>query len=405
MPSPRPRARDARARARWLIAAAAVGAAALAWGLWVSLDLHHPWLLILAIPVAPLLVWALFVRRTFAAVRYPTVSWTRGLRRTWRQRLAFIAPLLMLAAATLVVVASARPRKGIARSVIRREGIAIQMVLDRSGSMDEGIRYRGEMLPKIEVVKRIFKDFVIGAGDLPGRKTDLLGLTTFARFAEESCPLIGEYEPLIAAVDNLRTVPPYLDQYNHPTRNRSEAAAVNELNQTAIGDGLQRAVLSLVTAEEDLTRGGEEKGYAIEGKVAIVLTDGENNAGMDPIEAGRYAEANGIKVYFIVLLDPNEYVRTFAGPRVAGPRDPEEIAAILEAPEEVARLTGGRAFRASDGDELRDIYREIDRLERSEIGRIEFRSYEERYRILLVPAVALIALAFVLGETVFRRAP
>lgn len=403
MAPPSPSARDRRRRTQ--LAGSGIAAAMLAWLAWVSLDLRDPWILVALVPLAPLLAWALFLRRTAPALRYPTVGWTRGLRRTWRQRLAAIVPALQIAAVLLLLVAAARPRKGIAKSVIRREGIAIQMVLDRSGSMEEPMRYRGAMRPRMEIVKRIFKDFVLGKEDLPGRKTDLLGLTTFARFAEENCPLVSQYEPLVAAVDNLRTVPAFIDRYGHATRERGEAVALSPLNATAIGDGLQRAVLSLVTAEEDLARGGEAKGYRIKGKVAIVLTDGKNNAGMDPEDAGRYAKANGIKVYFIVLLDPNRYVETWTGYRVAQPLRPQEIEAIMEAPEEIAEHTGGRAFRAADGDELRDVYRAIDRLERSEIGKIEYRSYRERYRRFLVPAVGLLIAAFLLGETVFRKAP
>ncbi|MCU0728026.1 MAG: BatA domain-containing protein, partial [Planctomycetes bacterium] len=202
----------------------------------------------------PLLAGAWFLiarRRREPAVRFPTV---RGIvpARTLRLRLRRFPVILRAAAVVLIVIAAARPREGIATSAIRREGLAIQMVLDRSGSMDEELALRGRPAAKIEIVKRIFADFVAGGEDLPGRPNDLVGLTTFARFAEENCPLVGLHEPLLSAVQNLDTVAPFLTAARAPTRDRSAAVAENPLNATAIGDGLRRAVLALVAAEEDL---------------------------------------------------------------------------------------------------------------------------------------------------------
>jgi len=272
--------------------------------------------------------------------------------------------------------------------------------------MEEQVRYGGEDRRKIEVVKEIFSNFIAGGGGLSGRKTDLIGLTTFGRFTEESCPLISLHEPLITSVKNLSTVAPALDKYDQPTRDLSNARErglkPNPLNATAIGDGIQRAVLSLVTAEEDLARGEDQGGYKIKGKVIILLTDGENNAGMDPVEAGRYAAANGIRLYYVVIRDRTETQETFFGRRVVRELSEDQI---LEDPREVVKESGGKAFLATNGDELLNVYKEIDKLERSEIGRIEFRTYQEKYRLFLLPALACALLSLFLGETVFRSIP
>ena len=188
----------------------------------------------------------------------------------------------------------------------------------------------------------------------------------------------------------------------------------NPLNATAIGDGIYRGVLSLVAAEEDLQaedsetdesgRGltGDQSEYEITGKVIILLTDGENNTGMDPVEAGRYAANNAIRLYYIVFREPLEYQQTLFGQRVSQEISPDEILAV---PRKVVETTEGRAFLAASGDELRQIYEEIDSLEKSEIGKIEFRSYHEKYHWFLIPAFACAVLAALLAETFFRRIP
>jgi Ca-activated chloride channel family protein len=136
--------------------------------------------------------------------------------------------------------------------------------------------------------------------------------------------------------------------------------------------------------------------------VAIVLTDGENNAGRDPVEAGRYGAANGIRVYYIVFREPVEYRETIFGMQAVRELSVDEM---LDEPRRVVEESGGKAFLAQTGDELRQIYTEIDKLERSEIGRIEFRSFHEKYHWFLIPAVFWIFLAFVLDEALLRRVP
>lgn len=376
-----------------------------------QLEFHHPWLLLLALPALGAVHWCHRRRRRAPALVFPSVRRLAGLPRTWRQRALVLLPLLHGLGAILLVVAAARPREGDSRTVVRSEGIAIQMVLDRSGSMEDTMRYEGNDEKRIDIVKRVFRDFVTGGGDLAGRRTDLIGLTTFARFTEESCPLVSQHEPLLTAVENLTTVEPLLDRYGQPVpADRAPRRADprkyqrNPLNATAIGDGLMRAVYSLVTAEEDLRKGEEEGGYKIQGKVIIILTDGDDNASeIPPAEAGRYARENGIRIYYILMRELNDYQwDLFSGRRVVvRTHRPDEL---LAAPREVAG-SGDRAFLATDGDALRRIYEQIDQLERTEIGRIEYRSYEEKFHVFLLPGVALILLAILLGETVLRRTP
>ncbi len=368
-------------------------------------DFLSPWLLLILIPIA-IAAYLLRRRRRPPAVSFPSTASIHP-RQTLKLRLLGLPDLLCAVAVVLIVLAVARPRKGEATSVIHREGIAIQMVLDRSGSMEEEMDYQDHPTQKIEIVKSIFTDFVTGGDDLPGRQSDLLGLTTFARFAEENCPLVSIHEPLLTAVANLRTVPPFITAARVPTWDRREAAAQNPLSATAIGEGLKRSVLALVAAEEDLarTRDQDEQSYKIRGKVAILLTDGRHNAGFDPIEAAELAKANGIRVYTIVLFSRNVLTQTPFGRRIARRLSDQELEQVLEIPHKIAELTGGRSFLAEDGDALRRIYEEIDELERVDVGQVTFRTYRERFAPPLLLGILLLLLAQGLDATLLRRAP
>ena len=385
-----------------------------------ALEIHHPWVLLLLVPALAIIAWrhGLLGRLSRGArasrgsasrsgppaIVFPTVERLKGLRPTLRLRMRALLPALQALAVAALVVAAARPRQGDARTVIRSEGLAIQMVLDRSASMEEKMKYAGRERTRMEIVKDVFGRFIQGGDGLAGRKTDLVGLTTFARFTEESCPLVSSHEPLLVTVKNLASVEPFIDRYRQPTWERQKAAAQNPLSATAIGDGLKRAALSLVTAEDDLSGSEDGGGFKIKGKVIIVLTDGENNAGEDPVEAGKFAAANGIRVHYVVFREAVETRENpFTGERQVVRRLSEDD--LLDEPRQVVKESGGRAYLATSGDELREIYDDIDKLEKSEIGKVEYRSYQEKYRLFLIPGIIAAVVAFFLGETVFRSIP
>ncbi len=375
-----------------------------------KLQFHDPAVLLAIPPAVALVIWRYRRRRRHPAILFPSVRPLRSLPRSLRARLLPLIPAMQIAALVLLLVGAARPREGDERTIVRSEGIAIQMVLDRSSSMETPMSWGGRQEKRIEIVKKVFSDFVTGGGSLPGRKTDLIGLTTFARFTEENCPLVAEHEPLLTAVQNLTTVEPVVDIYGRPVP-RDELPArldrrkyrANPLDGTAIGDGIMRAVYALVSAEEDLKRTEGDGGYRIKSKVIILLTDGEDNASsVDPVEAGKYAAQNGIRLYYILMRDNKDYGLDIFGRRYVRrviPRDE-----LLEVPRKVAG-SPERAFLATDGDALERIYRQIDAMERSEVGRIQYRQYRERFHLFVIPGLVFAALSLLLSETLFRRIP
>ena len=161
------------------------------------------------------------------------------------------------------------------------------MVVDRSGSMGAEMEYRGKKLNRLEVVKRVFKDFVMGNGkDLSGRPNDLIGMIAFARYADTICPLTLAHGALIPFIDGVKLV------------------KRKEEDGTAIGDGLALAAARLKTIQETLKKQlkKSDNSYEIKSKIIILLSDGENNCGKyTPMQAADLAKKWGIKVYTIAI--------------------------------------------------------------------------------------------------------
>jgi len=352
-------------------------------------ELATPWFLLLLPAIAAAWAWRARGGRRRAAVRFSSTALADDLPVSLRQRLRHAPIVLRLLALALTAVALARPVTGEGETRTRADGVAVMTVIDRSWSMSEPMRYRGEEMSRIEVVKRVLTDFVRGddAGDaLDGRSADLIGLVSFARFAETVCPLSRVHDALVDLVDGIRLAP----------RQSMEAG-------TAIGDGLALAAARLRTAEEELAERNEgiaDPEFEIRSKVIILLTDGSENVGQrSAAEAASLCAEWGIKIYAIGIGDPDD------GPagnmrlerRLLGYGFREDVLRDL------AQRTGGAYWAATDGDTLRDIYAEIDRLETSEIESVEYVSWTEAYAPWLAAAIGLLVLETLLSTTWLRR--
>lgn len=341
------------------------------------------WFLLLPVVLAFLLVRSRSLR---GAVRFPSIRAFKGIPGSRLLRFASIPLWLRVIALVLLVISLARPQLGHEEIREKTRGVAMEMVVDRSGSMGIDMEYRGEVLTRLEVVKRVFNDFVLGdGGKLKGRPSDMIGLITFARYSETLCPLVHAHDALVS--------------FLHGTR-----LASREEDGTAIGDALALACARLKMMSDDLDKAG--KGFAVKSKVVVLLTDGRNNAGgRSPEEAVALAEKWGIKVYTVGIGGRGGMVtvQTPLGEYkmpVSEDRTLDEGMLTM-----IAEKTGGMYRRATDDESLKRIAEEIDHLEKSEVESVRYVDYSERFLPLAVAALLLILAEFVLKSTVLRRLP
>ena len=350
---------------------------------------ESPWAF-LALSAIPLILFYLSKRKGPGSIRFSSIGHARGAGRSLRQTMALLPLALRTAAMILLVLALARPQMG--REKVREvtKGVAIQMVVDRSSSMSAEMEYRGARLDRLAVVKKVFEEFIMGNGEtLEGRPNDLVGMVAFARYADTMAPLTLGHGALLR----------FLDQVKIVTR-RSE-------DGTAIGDALALAAARLRTAEEDLARFASDSGekeYEIKSKIIILLTDGQNNYGKrTPEQAAGLAADWGIKVYTIGVggRDGVSTIKTLFGNFKVPTGSKVDTRPLQSA----AEMTGG-IFRMADNDEsLREIYAEIDRLEKSDIESIRYIDYRELFVPFALVALCLVMLELFLSATVFRRIP
>jgi len=347
-----------------------------------------PWafLVLLAIPA---LVWLHHRRWGRGAVRFSSISHATRSGRSLRQRLLALPFGLRLLALVLLAAALARPQEGKEQVRDVSKGVAIEMVVDRSGSMGAEMEYEGQRVTRLEVVKRVFEEFVHGnKDDLPGRPSDLIGMVAFARYADTMCPLTLGHGALSRFLEGVKLV-----------QRRSE-------DGTALGDALALAAARLKTAEETLARqtGNKDTEYTIKSKVIILLTDGQNNCGeRTPNEAAQLTKEWGIKVYAIGV-GGGEGVSTIQTPFGAY-KVPMGRGVDVGALEGLAEATGGFARLADDAESLRAVYGEIDQLEKTEVESVRYVDYRELFVPFALAALGVIACETALSATVFRKVP
>lgn len=338
------------------------------------IEFQQPWFLLLGLLALPVF---LLSRRSTGKVVFSSFRLLPAHAASWRTRLAWLPDAGLALAALAMSVALAGPRVQRGETRIQREGIAIMMVVDTSGSMRAlDLSEEDEERTRLEAVKEVFASFVAGTGGLSGRPDDAIGIVTFAGFADTRCPLTLNHGSLLAIAGDMEIVV-----------DRTE-------DGTAIGDGLGLAVERLREAKA-------------KSRVAILLTDGVNNAGLEsPMAAAELARSLGVKVYTIGAgtngLAPVRVPDPFTGESVLRPMPVEIDEETLQS---IADRTGGQYFRATDAEALRRVYAQIDQLERTKITERRLRDYDEYYRHVMALALAIMALAWVARSTIFRRLP
>ena len=323
--------------------------------------------------VVPLLVFALQWLRgkptTVPTVRFSDFKhgFAAGIQQMQEALSVKVLPILSVIrfiVLTLLIVTLARPQLSQSREHQFTEGIDILLVLDISESM-RAEDFEGSN--RIQTAKSVVNDF------LTHRQNDRIGLVVFAGESFTLCPLTSDYSVL---VELLRDV------------------EIGHLEDgTAIGDALATATHRL-------------RASASKTKIVILLTDGENNAGsIEPGAAASLAQSFEIKVYTIGMGKEGgariPYADTTFGKRY------REVLTYLDEDtlKQIANITGGRYFRATDTQSLKHIYAEIDRFEKTKFETINIIAHKELMIYFLIPAVLLLGTEILLSNTVLRKIP
>ena len=325
---------------------------------------HNPhllWLLTLLLPAAGYYLYRL--RKGGAALRISSVAGVLKAPRTVRYYLRHAPFVLRMAALATLVVALARPQSAEQNTRTNTDGIDIMLALDVSGSM----LARDFRPDRLEAAKEVAGSFI------SDRYGDRIGLVVFAGEAFTQSPLTADQSTLLTLLGRVRS------------------GLIED--GTAIGNGLATAINRLRESNA-------------KSKVIILLTDGENNRGeIAPLTAAEIARDQGIRVYTIGVgtrgTAPYPTVDFFGNPTVvqAKVQIDEKILG------EIADLTGGRYFRATDNAKLQSIYDEINQLEKSKVEISQYTTYTEEYLRWAAAALALLLVEFLLRTIWLKSLP
>jgi len=324
----------------------------------------YPWLLFLLLLWPALLCWEWFYRRRRPVLRFSSLAGMAGLVPAWTvlaRRALFILRLLALG---LLVLALARPQQGFTEDDILTEGVDIVVTLDVSGSMAaEDFSPRN----RLYVAKEVVREFI------EGRHHDRIGMVVFSAESFTKCPLTLDYGVLLRQLEDARL------------------GTIRD--GTAIGTALATSVNRLKVTKA-------------KSKVIILITDGVNNTGeIDPQTAAEIARALEIKVYAVGVgrrgIAPFPVDDGFGGKRYVQ----MQVEIDEEGLGKIASTTRGRYFRAEDRSSLKEIFRTIDRLEKSEVRVKSYTHYNELYARFALPALLLLLLEGILIRTRFRSLP
>lgn len=342
-----------------------------------------------AIPILLLTWWTLRRRRRYA-ILFSSIEGLKDIPPTSAQRAKGLLPVARVLGLLCLAAALARPQEGLEEFRVRTEGIAIEMAIDRSGSMQAmDFEEEGKRINRLEIVKRVFRDFVVGKGGLPGRPDDLIGLVVFGGFAESRCPLTLDHGALLQILDGVEIPQPLRDAQGRVVN----VSLLEEEMATAIGDAIALSVERL-------------KETKAKSKVLILLSDGESNAGVvDPLEAAEAAKAFGVKIYAIGVgstgMAPFPGEDAFGRPRLVAQR----VTLDEETMKKITEITGGWYFNARNTRALEEVYETIGQLEKTVTEGRLYTEYKERFHIPLLSGLGLLLLELILSVTRFLSLP
>ena len=314
---------------------------------------------LLIIPIG-ILIWYFLKNKDNATnILFSNIS-TKTKTVTLKQKLRHLPYLLKVIASILLIIAISRPQSSTNWEESTTEGIDIVLAMDISGSM-----LAQDLKPdRLEASKNVAIDFI------RKRKNDRLGLVIFAGESFTQCPLTTDHKVLVNLFKDVKS------------------GIIDD--GTAIGMGLATAVNRLKDSE------------AIS-KVIILLTDGVNNSGMvPPLTAAEIAQKFGIRVYTVGVGTEGFAPYPFQTPFGIQYQD-VEVKIDETTLQDIATLTDGKYFRATNNSSLREIYKDIDSLEKSKIEITEFHKRKEEFFAFALAALVLLLLSFIIKITYLKQ--
>ncbi|OQX58641.1 aerotolerance regulator BatA [candidate division KSB1 bacterium] len=325
----------------------------------------NPEFLLLLIVIPYFVYWHFHKgNRRSVTLQYPNLELVKAVGSSRWNRYRHILFGLRILALALLIIALARPQSGAKQEEITTEGIDIILAMDISSSM-----LAEDFKPK----NRLEAAKVVAAKFVRGRKNDRIGMVIFARQSFTQCPLTLDYGIVQNFIKDIRV------------------GLIED--GTAIGMAIANCVNRL--------RDSKAKS-----KVVILLTDGVNNAGeLDPITAAQIAKAMGIRIYTIGAGSKGTALYPVDDPFFGRRYLPMQVEIDEKLLKEVARITGGKYFRATDRKSLEQIYDEIGKMEKTKIEVKEFTRYAELFVYFLIAGLGALVLELVLTNTKFRKIP
>ena len=317
------------------------------------------WLLALAVPAFVAVRFFLKRGKTDAALVFSDTGIFRAVGTGFGRAKRIASFVLGITTVTILILGMARPQSGLSYNTRTTYGIDIILTMDISSSM---AAMDFDPLTRFEAAREVVKDFI------GNRTSDRIGLVVFSAQSFTLCPLTLDYRMLDEFVD---------------------MAWDSRIDDgTAIGSAIATSINRLRDSEA-------------ESKIVILLTDGMNNRGnIDPITAAQLAGTYNIKIYTIGVGTEGQAPMMVHGRQVWTETHIDE-----ETLREVAALTGGTFYRATNRAELEHIYDEINRLETTKIDYREWVEYDEHYRGFLTAGFVLSILTFLCDRTILRRIP
>ncbi|MGE9290351.1 MAG: VWA domain-containing protein [Puniceicoccales bacterium] len=313
-----------------------------------------------------------------AALAFSSVAIAKDVTRGSRSRIGGFFFLIRLLALLCILAALARPQLGKGHSEVESSGIDIVLAIDVSGSMNAlDFSSRETIVTRLAIVKQTVQEFI------EKRPNDRIGLIAFAKESYLVSPLTLDHGWLLQNLERIQT-------------------GLIDGTQTAIGPAIGMSVNRL-------------RDLPAKSRIVVLLTDGEDNVQeVPPIAAAEAAETFGVKIYTIAAGQSGrvpmprtdssgKILRRANGDMVFGGYAESQVDEKTLG--EIAEITGGKFYRATNPDELRSIYDEIDQLERTEVKLRHYSEFQELFFWPLFVAAALLGLELLLVNTRFRPLP